>query len=102
VAAVPSGPNWTPPPTIPIKKNVMLCTGMRDVYCEDMNPIIHVQPVDKIQRPITVAARSKALTVFACLNAGIVGSNPTRGMDVCLRLFCVCVVQYVGSGLATG
>jgi hypothetical protein len=22
----------------------------------------------------------------------IMGSNPTRGMDVCLRLFCVCVV----------
>jgi hypothetical protein len=21
-----------------------------------------------------------------------VGSNPTRGMDVCLRLFCVCIV----------
>jgi hypothetical protein len=31
-------------------------------------------------------------------NAGTVGSNPTGGMDVCVRLFCVCV----GSGLATG
>jgi hypothetical protein len=30
-------------------------------------------------------------------NTGIVGSNPTQGMDVCLRVFCVCV----GSGLAT-
>jgi hypothetical protein len=29
---------------------------------------------------------------FARLNTGIVGSNPARGMDVCLRLFCVCVV----------
>jgi hypothetical protein len=47
--------------------------------------------------PITVAARSKAWTVFARSNAEIVGSNPTQGMDVCLRLFCVCV----GSGLAT-
>jgi hypothetical protein len=26
------------------------------------------------------------------------GSNPTRGMDVCVRLFCVCVVLCVGSG----
>jgi hypothetical protein len=34
--------------------------------------------------PITVAARSKAWTVFARSNAGIVVSNPTRGMDVCL------------------
>jgi hypothetical protein len=35
------------------------------------------------------------LAVFARSNVGIVGSNPTRGIDVCLRLFCVCV----GSGL---
>jgi hypothetical protein len=35
-----------------------------------------------------------------------VGSNPTQGMDVCvcvcMRLFCVCVVLCVGSGLAEG
>jgi hypothetical protein len=47
--------------------------------------------------PITVAGLSKAGTVFAGLNTGIVGSNPTRGMDVC-----VCVLLFVGSGLATG
>jgi hypothetical protein len=35
-------------------------------------------------------------------NTGIVDSNPTQGMDVCLRLFCVCVVVCVGSGLASG
>jgi hypothetical protein len=29
------------------------------------------------------------------------GSNPTQGMDVCVRLFCVCAVLCVGSGLAT-
>jgi hypothetical protein len=40
---------------------------------------------------ITVAAPTKACTTFALSNAGIVGSNPTQGMDVC-----------VGSGLATG
>jgi hypothetical protein len=37
--------------------------------------------------PITVADRSKAWTVFASSKAGIVGSNTTRGMDVCL---CLC------------
>jgi hypothetical protein len=52
--------------------------------------------------PITVAPRSKAWTAFAHLNAGIVGSNPIQGIDVCVRLFCVCVVLCVGSGLATG
>jgi hypothetical protein len=30
--------------------------------------------------------------VFVRLNTGIVGSNAARDMDVCLRLFCVCVV----------
>jgi hypothetical protein len=50
---------------------------------------------------VTVAARSKAWTVFARSNAGIVGSNPTRGMDDYMRLFCVCVLLCVGSGLAT-
>jgi hypothetical protein len=52
--------------------------------------------------PIAVAARSKAWTVFARSNAGIVGSNPAQGMDVSVRLFYVCVVLCVGSGLATG
>jgi hypothetical protein len=41
-------------------------------------------------------------TVFARSNAAIVGSNPTQGMDVCVRLFRVCVVLCVGSDLATG
>jgi hypothetical protein len=49
---------------------------------------------------ITVAARSKAGTVRS--NVGVVGSNPTQGMDICVHLFCVCVVLCVGSSLATG
>jgi hypothetical protein len=36
------------------------------------------------------------------LNTGIVGSNPTQGMDIYMRLFCVYVGLHVGSGLATG
>jgi hypothetical protein len=39
----------------------------------------------------TVATRSKAWNVFVHSNNGIVGLNPTQGMDVCLCLFCVCV-----------
>jgi hypothetical protein len=49
---------------------------------------------------VKVAAWSKAWTVFAHLNAGIVGSNPTQSMDICVRLFCVCVVLCVGNGFA--
>jgi hypothetical protein len=55
-----------------------------------------------LMEPIKVAARSKAWTVFARSNVGIVGLNPTQGMDVCVRLFCVRVVLCVGNGLATG
>jgi hypothetical protein len=52
-----------------------------------------------------VAERSKIWTVFACSDAVIVGSNPAQSMYVwcvCVRLFCVCVVVYLGRGLATG
>jgi hypothetical protein len=53
--------------------------------------------------PITVAARSKAWTVFACSNTGVLRSNPTQRICLyCGRLFCVCVVLCVGRGLATG
>jgi hypothetical protein len=50
--------------------------------------------VQETPSPITVAARSKAWTLFARSNPGIMGSNPTQGMDVCVRfsvfvLFCV-------------
>jgi hypothetical protein len=50
--------------------------------------------------PVTVAARSKAWNVFVRLNTGIVGSNPARGMDVCV--YSVFVLSCVGSGPATG
>jgi hypothetical protein len=52
--------------------------------------------------PTTVAERSKAWTLFARSNSRIVGSNATQGMDVSVRLFCVCVVLFVGRGLVTG
>jgi hypothetical protein len=51
--------------------------------------------------PMTAAAQCKAWTVCARSNSGIVSSDPTQGMDVCLSLFCVCVVLCVGRGLAT-
>jgi hypothetical protein len=49
--------------------------------------------------PVTVAERSKAWTVIASSNAGIVGSNPNQGMDFwCVNTFILCL----GSGHATG
>jgi hypothetical protein len=47
-------------------------------------------------------ARSQARTIVSRSNIGVVGSNHTRGIDVCVRLFCVCAVLCVGSGLAIG
>jgi hypothetical protein len=44
-----------------------------------------------LRGPITVAALSKAWNVFTRSIIGIVGSNPTRDMDVCPRFFCICV-----------
>jgi hypothetical protein len=41
---------------------------------------------------VTVAARSKPWTVFFLLDAEIVGSNPTQGMDVwCVYAFILCL-----------
>jgi hypothetical protein len=40
------------------------------------------------RKPVTVAERSKASTVFARSEAGIVGSYPTQGKDVwCVHVF---------------
>jgi hypothetical protein len=43
---------------------------------------------------ITVVVRS--------VDTGLVGSNPTRGMGICLLLFCVYIVLCVDNGLAAG
>jgi hypothetical protein len=53
--------------------------------------------------PVTVAARSKAWTVFSRSDAGIVGLIPTQDAYIwCMRmrLFCVYVVLCLGRGLA--
>jgi hypothetical protein len=76
--------------------------GVGNLIEEKSRVCLNFPPAYDCQKPIMVTARFKAWTVFARSNAGIVGSNPTRGIDVCVRLFCVCVVLCVGSGLAMG
>jgi hypothetical protein len=51
---------------------------------------------------IAVATWSKAWAVLVRLNTRVMGLNPTRGMDACVHLFCVCVVLCVGSSLMMG
>jgi hypothetical protein len=45
-----------------------------------------------IIKPVPVAERSEARTVFGRWNPGIVGSNPTRGMDVSAFFSVLCHV----------
>jgi hypothetical protein len=52
--------------------------------------------------PIRTTARCKAWNVLTLSNAGIVGSNPSWDIDVCVRLLRVCAVLCAGSGLALG
>jgi hypothetical protein len=40
--------------------------------------------------PVSMAARSKARTVFGLSNIGIVGLNLVRGMDMCPRFSVFC------------
>jgi hypothetical protein len=42
-----------------------------------------------------VAAWSKALMVLDCSNIGVVGSNFTRCMGICLRRFVLCFLVYI-------
>jgi hypothetical protein len=49
----------------------------------------------EISLPVTMAARPKAWTVFARSNAGMVRSNPTQGMDVCVCVHSVSVLSCV-------
>jgi hypothetical protein len=73
------------------------------VHCTDFfrtNSVLLILYLGNINWPVTVAAQSKALNVFARSNTGIVGSNPARGMNVCV--YSVFVLSCVGSGLTTG
>jgi hypothetical protein len=45
--------------------------------------------------PVSIAALPKASTVFGRLNIGFAGSNPARGMDVCLCFSVLCCPVYV-------
>jgi hypothetical protein len=41
-------------------------------------------------KPVSISDRSEASTVFGPSNVEITGSNPARGMDVCLRFSVLC------------
>jgi hypothetical protein len=69
---------------------------------DDIGTRLEHTPRKSLKRLAQETGVSKSSAVFVHSNTGIVGPNPTQGMDVCMRLFCVCAVLCVGSGLATG
>jgi hypothetical protein len=67
-----------------------------EFYTPSSDPLETVHKLIKYMHlflgPVTVAERSKAWTVFARSEAGIVGSNLTQGMDVwCVYAFILCL-----------
>jgi hypothetical protein len=52
--------------------------------------------------PVPMATRSKSCTVLDRSNTEIVGSNPARGMDMCVSAFSCVVMSYVDRGLPSG
>jgi hypothetical protein len=50
-------------------------------FCSKIFSIKKIKVLIYINQLVTVAERSEACTVFARPEAGIVGSNPTQGMD---------------------
>jgi hypothetical protein len=52
-------------------------------------------------KPVTVAERSRACTVFARSETGIVGSNSTHGKDIWCLCVCTFLCLYTAKGLAT-
>jgi hypothetical protein len=44
----------------------------------------------RLSLPVSMAKRSKASTVYDCLNIKIAGLNLAQGMDVCLRVSVLC------------
>jgi hypothetical protein len=82
--------SWSPVqgvlPSVPDQE-----TGKSALYSKSGSKLPSVGTTRKNKKiaalPVTIVERSKACTVFACSEAGFMGSNPTQGMDV----WCVCV-----------
>jgi hypothetical protein len=60
-----------------------------DFHVTDQLLIRYFYSSDTVE-PVSIAERSESSTVFGHLNVEITGSNPARGMDVCLRFPVLC------------
>jgi hypothetical protein len=69
------------PPIAPHISSGAGTIGQRMAAVPKSHPM-RIKNNNRVQEPVTVAEWSKALTVFARSDAGIMGSNPTQDMDV--------------------
>jgi hypothetical protein len=77
--------------------HLVSCSASRKfVTVIDDIKIVSVQNGSSAYHTLVAGDRS-----FARSNTGIMGSNPTLGMDVCVRLFYIFAVLCAGSDLAT-
>jgi hypothetical protein len=85
-----------------------MCTGDLPITKREYSPLgTDVRPIGPLPLPLSAQWRGwSAAGLYASVisgyykdklpitvarsNTGVVGSNPTRGMDVCVRLFCLC------------
>jgi hypothetical protein len=67
--------------------------------CRRCSDNFNISRLQVLEWPITVAARSKAWTVFARLNPVIMGSKPTQDMDICVCVYTVFVFFVLAEAL---
>jgi hypothetical protein len=87
----------------PFIRGWMLCASKKMPQSDVKDPNGWLFTSVKLAVPIAVTARLRHELSWLAQTLGIVGSNPIRGMDVCIVcIYSVCVVLCAGRGLTTG
>jgi hypothetical protein len=71
----------------PKSENEFWSNLKKDSFQKDLSRVIDL--VSVYCKPITAAAGSEPSTVLALSNVGVVVSNPTRAMDVCVSVYSI-------------
>jgi hypothetical protein len=58
--------------------------------CQEQDTLLLCVGVGALCSSLLCVLQRVLFLKFARSNAGVVGSTPTRGIDVCVRLFCLC------------
>jgi hypothetical protein len=82
--------------------NAILFFLYSSLLCVSAATSHHLATVYLAKTDFSTVLNMNAWTAFACSNSGVMGSNPTQGMGVCVHLICLCGVLFAGSSLTTG